>query len=256
MPKPGITKQRSRVTSASCRLRSLLNTRTWPTRCGHWWRGWCRPSAAPSDGNADRHAATVLAGRRGSGTAGCAPGGIRWRARVRHPRAGGGPGRVRPRCGARPVRPIGDRQRADRGPRSGLEAARRPGIGRGDRRVRVGVVADRHPARRCAGGRGRSAFGARGRTGDVAGVAGVHRHRHRMGGTRRRPARGRAGRERGPAAAGRPCSRGRRRGRRRPRVEQPERQRRAGHRVHAAVGRGHRRCALGHRHRVGLRQDP
>jgi len=37
---------------------------------------------------------------------------------------------------------------------------------------------------------------------------------------------------------------------------QSEQQRRAGHRVHAAVGRGRRRRALGHRHGVRLRQDP
>jgi hypothetical protein len=77
-----------------------------------------------------------------------------------------------------------------------------------------------------------------------------------MGGARRRPGRCRAGRERGPAAPGRPCSRRRRRGRREPRAGQSEQQRRAGHRVHAVIGRGHRRCALGHRHRLGLRQNP
>ncbi len=46
-----LTRRRPSVTSPSCPLRSLLNTRTWPTRCGRWWRGWCRPSAAPSAGN-------------------------------------------------------------------------------------------------------------------------------------------------------------------------------------------------------------
>src|SRR5271166_286226 len=39
--KPGmnITQRRPRVTSPPCPLRSRLNTRTWPPRCGHWWRG-------------------------------------------------------------------------------------------------------------------------------------------------------------------------------------------------------------------------
>ncbi len=58
--------------------------------------------------------AAVLEGRCRAGPAGRASRGIRWRTRLRHPRAGDRHRRVRLRRGAGPVRPFGDRQRAHR----------------------------------------------------------------------------------------------------------------------------------------------
>ena len=77
-----------------------------------------------------------------------------------------------------------------------------------------------------------------------------------MGGPRRRPARGRTGQERRPAAAGRARAGQRRRGRRRPGAVQPEPHARRRHHVDPAVRRMRRHRALGHRHRRRVREDP
>ena len=170
----------------------------------------------------DLQPAAVLEGRRRAGPAGRPPVRSRWRTRVRHPRTRDRARRVRLRRGARPVRSLGHRQRADRRARPRGQAAERPGVRRGDRRIRHRLRADRHPAGRRPGHPGRGAGGARGRAGVGAGAAGGDRQRRRVGGARRRPAGDRARPERRPAATGGACARQRRRGRRRPRAEQPE----------------------------------
>ena len=206
-----------------------------------------RSARGPRD--ADPEPAAVLEGRRRAGPAGRAPGRSRWRTGVRHPRAGHRARRVRLRRGAGPVRSVGDRQRADLRARPRGQAAERPGLRRRDRRLRHRLRADRHPAGRRPGHPRRGAGGSRGRAGVGAGAAGGDRQRRRVGGARRRPAGDRTRAERRPAAAGGPCARQRRRGRRRPRAEQPEPRPGACADVDAAVRRGDRRRALGHRHR-------
>ena len=109
--------------------------------------------------------------------------------------------------------------------------------GDGDRRLRHRLRADRHPPRRRPGHPRRGAGGTRGGAGVGAGAAGGDRQRRRMGGARRRPVGDRTRRERRPAAADRACARQCRRGRRRPRAEQPEPHARPRADVDAAVRR-------------------
>jgi hypothetical protein len=113
---------------AACPSRSLLSTTTWPIRCGLWWRGWRRRTshealetpipnpppywkAAAEQGLQGVHLAESVGGQ-GFGI----------------PGVGHRVGRIRLRRGARPVRPVGDRQRADLGPRPRRQAAQRRGL--------------------------------------------------------------------------------------------------------------------------------
>ena len=98
--------------------------------------------------------------------------------------------------------------------------------------------------------------GTRRRAGVAPGAARVDRQPRGVDRPRRRPGRDRTRQERRPAAALGPRARQRRRGGRRPRADQPQPHPRPRPDVDAAVRRVHRRRALGHRHRVGVRQDP
>ena len=151
--------------------------------------------------------------------------GIRWRTRLRHPRTGDRHRRVRLRRGTRPVRAVGDRQRADRRARPRGQAAQRPGLRRRRRRLRHRLRAYRDPTRRRAW-----SFAAR--------CGRFPRPRRRRCWCCRWPIDGDSGeewvvldadaagdrtrQERRPAATAGPRARQRRRGRRRSRAEQPE----------------------------------
>ena len=215
--------------------------------------------ASRGDRDAHPQPAAVLEGRCRAGSAGRAPGGIGRRTRFRNSRACHRVRRVRLRRGAWAVRAVGDRQRADLGQRPRRQGARRPGVRRSDRRLCDGVRPDRHPP-------GRHAWSSAARCARCP-----QRRRRRCWCCRSRAARD-SGEEWVVLDADaleiepvksvdplRPLAHVRANAVEvagRPRAEQARRGVRARVGDHPAVRGGHRRRTLGHRHRLGVRQDP